>query len=153
MGHVRMVGRALIALGLVVVCVTHVHAAKKGKSCVEKLANQVYSCTVAAEAGGTFQDCLRFNAPGTVSGDFDMTSDAQGLLVGCTCKAKGSSKKAKFDALPIFVCTGSDPEGEYVFEGNVAGSGKKLSKGVATNGSGGSFVFDCKVDPACAVAQ
>jgi hypothetical protein len=149
----RAAGRSLIALGLVVVCVSNGHAAKKGKSCVEKLANQVFSCSVAAEGGGTFQDCLRFTSPGTVSGDFDMTSDAQGLLAGCTCKAKGSSKKAKFDALPIFVCTGSDPAGEYVFEGNVAGSGKKLSKGVATNGSGGSFVFDCKVDPACAVAQ
>jgi hypothetical protein len=149
-GQVRKMGGALIALGLIAVSASLVEAAKK--SCAQKLGSQVYSCTVAAEGGGTFQDCLRFSSPGTM-GDFDLRSDAQGLLVGCSCKGKGSSKKPKFEALPIFVCSGSDNEGEYLFEGNVSGSGKKLSKGVATNGSGGSFVFDCKVDPACAVAQ
>lgn len=172
MGHVRMLGGTLMAIGMVVVSVTAADArgygrgprelassatdvraaAKRGKGCADRLANQVYSCTVAAEGGGTFQDCLRFSAPGVVSDEFDLTTDAQSLTLGCTCKAKGSSKKPKFGALPIFVCTGDDVEGDYVFEANVAGSGKKITKGFVSNGSGGSFVFDCKVDPACAVA-
>lgn len=169
--RLRVLGGALIALGLVVVSVTAADAggygrgsralsgggaraaAKAGKSCSDRLANQVFSCTVAVEGGGSFVDCLRFSSPGTISDEFDMTTDSQGLTLGCTCKAKGSSKKPKFGALPIFVCTGDDVEGDYVFEANVAGSGKKITKGFVSNGTGGSFVFDCKVDPACAVAQ
>ncbi len=165
-------GRALMAMGVVVMTVTAAQsqvyggrprqlassatdvqaAAKAAKGCGDRLAGQVFRCSVAAESGGTLQDCLRFTQPGAVSDKFDMTSDLAGITIGCTCKAKGSSKKPKFGALPVFECTGDDGDDDLSFEGTIAKSGKKISKGFLSNGVGGSFVFDCTADAGCTVA-
>jgi hypothetical protein len=129
-----------------------VAAAKKaGKLCSDRLANQVYRCQTRAESGATFEDCFRFSSPGLVSDKFDVVIDGlDGATLGCTCKAKGTPKKARFNALPAFVCTG-DADATS-FEGTVSRNGKKIVKGFAANPAGGSFVYTCTVDPACAVA-
>jgi hypothetical protein len=127
-------------------------AAKKGgKGCGDRLGNQVYRCQTLAESGATFEDCFRFTTPGELSDKFDVTIDGlDGAVLGCTCKAKGTPKKARFNALPIFVCTG-DADATS-FEGTVSRNGKKIAKGFAANPEGGSFVYTCTLDPACGVA-
>lgn len=122
-----------------------------GMSCGDRLANQVYRCQTRTESGATFEDCFRFTSPGQVSDKFDLAVDGlEGAILGCTCKAKGTPKKARFNALPVFVCTG-DADATS-FEGTVSRNGKKIGKGFAANPEGGSFVYACTVDPACAVA-
>jgi hypothetical protein len=124
---------------------------KTGKSCGDRLGNQVYRCQARSEGGGTFQDCFRFTLPGILSDKFDMTSDLlDGAPLGCTCKARGTGRKTRFNALPIFTCTGDADA--TLFEGTVSRNRKKIAKGFAANPEGGSFVFTCKVDPACAIA-
>lgn len=118
-----------------------------GGSCSARVGSNVYACTVIKSDGTTFKDCLRFTTPGKIAAGFDVTPDQLGIPLGCTCKAAGSKKKPKFGAGPVFVCTADD----YAFEGMVSGNGKAIAKGSASLAAGGSFVFSCKVDAACAL--
>jgi hypothetical protein len=120
--------------------------AKGGSSCADRLANKVYRCDVAVEGGGTFTDCLRFTSPGSISDNFDLTTDQLGATLGCTCLAKGKPNKPKFDASSEFLCTGDE---DVAFKGAVARSGKKIGKGFAANSAGTGFVFSCKQSDTC----
>lgn len=120
-------------------------AARAG--CGERLGNNVYRCAVAAEDGTTFEDCFRFSSPGAVSDKFDLAPDQLGATLGCTCKAKGKPRRPKFGVSSAFECTGAE---DVSFEGTVSGNGKKIGKGFIANAAGGSFVFECRLDAACA---
>ena len=121
-------------------------AARGGSSCAERLGNKVYRCSVAVEGGGTFNDCLRFTSPGSVSDKFDLTTDQLGATLGCTCLAKGKPSNPKFGTSSEFACTGDE---DVAFQGTVARTGKKIAKGFASNAAGTGFVFTCTQDDAC----
>ena len=54
-------------------------AAPAGASCGGRLGSNAYKCSVIASDGTTFTDCLRFASPGTLSDNFDLSSDQLGL--------------------------------------------------------------------------
>jgi len=134
------------AAGLYTPRVRGIEPLARGSSCAERLGSKVYRCTVAAQAGGTFTDCLRFSSPGAISDKFDLVTDQLGATLGCTCKAKGKPNKPKFDTSSEFACTGDE---DVSFEGTVNRNGKKIGKGFVANAAGAAFVFSCTEDAAC----
>jgi len=135
-----------MAAGLYAPRVRGIEPLARGSSCADRLGSKVYRCTVAAQSGGTFTDCLRFSSPGSISDKFDLVTDQLGANLGCTCKATGKPNKPKFDASSEFECTGDQ---EVSFEGTVNRKGNKIGKGFAANAAGAAFVFSCSEDAAC----
>jgi hypothetical protein len=122
-------------------------AARRGAGCSTAIGSNVYRCTVTPESGAAFEDCLRFLSPGDVSDRFDLTPDQLGITLGCTCKAAGSSRRPRFQGSAAFECTADD----FAFEGVVRRKGKSIANGFASTAAGASFIFGCRIDPACAV--
>jgi hypothetical protein len=113
--------------------------------CPSLLGSEVYRCGVRGEDGSQFDDCFRFATPGVVSGKFEFVSDRLGNAVGCTCKPAGQS----FTPTASFTCTSSHG---VSFEARILRDGS-IGKGTVANVNGGSFIFSCQRDPACAVSQ
>jgi hypothetical protein len=66
--------------------------------------------------------------------------------LGCSCKTTGNFKSPTFDASKEWLCV--SPDSGLMWAGKVAGKGK-ISKVIAINQGGGSFIFNCVVDPSC----
>ena len=139
---------------------------RKEKNCQDLLDNNVYRCQVKSDFDTAFEDCFRFTSPGVQSQDFDLFTDGLGEVLGCECKAKGSFKNPRFNKSNDFHCVNAreQAEGEaflnIAFEGQVSAEwdrgkkrGKRINNGQAVNEFGDSFVFQCKLDPACSVSD
>jgi len=132
-----LMGSALIAWS----CATTVHA----DTCENVLKTGAYNCNFVGENGQTFPGCMRFVFPGEV-GEFDIRSriefpsGARNLLGGCSCRAKGSLKKAKFDEAKTFDCLEAGRDA-FLVSGNASKS--KIGKGQTMTPDGDSIIFTC----------
>ncbi len=124
----------------------------RAENCQTVLGNNVYRCQVKSDFDTPFEDCFRFTSPGVQSDKFDLFVDGLGIVQGCSCKAAGSSNTPSFGTSKEFQCvtTGEDDFG-IGFDGKADGT--QLKSGQAVNEFGDSFIFQCKLDPTCAIIE
>ncbi len=124
----------------------------RAENCQTVLGNSVYRCQVKSDFDTPFEDCFRFISPGVQSDKFDLFVDGLGIVQGCSCRAGGSFNTPDFGGSKEFQCvttaTGTDDFG-IAFNGRADGT--QLKKGQAVNEIGDSFLFECKLDPTCAI--
>lgn len=120
---------------------------RAASNCEEILGDNLYRCQVKQEAGAQFENCSQFVSSGGKSSKFDLVIDGA-FTFGCTCRAKGSIKKPKFNASKEFLCVASNV-GEAIV-GKVSGNGAKIKGGFLADETGPSVIIECVLDPTCA---
>ncbi len=143
------VGGAFVAFALTFAAGIHL---ARAENCQDVLGNNVYSCDVKSEFGDEFSDCFRFTSPGTQSDKFDLFVDRLGHVQGCSCKAAGSFSTPDFNGSKEFACVTTVEDDDFQISFSGKADGTRLKKGQVVNEFGDSFLFECQLDPHCAVA-
>jgi hypothetical protein len=111
-------------------------------TCRDLLAGNAYDCTALNENDSAFPVCITTNA--APSDEVAMTFDpgAESWTGTCSCDAKGSASKPKWDQAKTFLCAlDSASLGSFAASGRATGSG--ITNGRFTLSNGFSSRFTC----------